>query len=501
MKNWLKVVIVSFVMLLIAGRTEVYAADEADTTAAKARIVEAMENFQAECDLSMYQISAKQIQSIFEDVLYNNPQLFYVDNHFNYTYVSSSNTILTLKMNYEGGAGNAKSMVKKYNAKRVEIASGIDKSWSELEKLLYIHDYICANCVYDSGNAKDDAYDMLIGGSASCQGYSKAFKQLANDMGITCTLVNSSTIDHQWNYVVMNGKYYYIDVTWDDLVPDLQGRIVHTHFLKSYSAIMSDGMHNKAVKDLYAKDGSDVTKATSKTYDNYFWKNVNTAFYNIGGKWYTVNANGRISCYTCNGKSMKLSRKITTVTDKWYVWKSTKNFYTIKYVGFSAYDGHLYYSTTNAVYHLNLTSGKSTKVYSLSKANAKKGYIYGMCIADDGTVRITLGTSGATEGTVRKAFQLKTLQKPVIKNLKKTKKGIKVKWSKVKNASGYYVYARAGSGKWKKIATVKGAGKVTYVDTTAVKKKTYRYKVYAYYKCPAGKVASGASAAKKLKRS
>ena len=60
------------------------------------------------------------------------------------------------------------------------------------------------------------------------------------------------------------------------------------------------------------------------------------------------------------------------------------------------------------------------------------------------------------------------------------KTGITVKWGKNAKASGYYVYRKAGSGAWKKIATVQGAAKVTYLDKSAKKGTTYAYRAVAY---------------------
>lgn len=75
--------------------------------------------------------------------------------------------------------------------------------------------------------------------------------------------------------------------------------------------------------------------------------------------------------------------------------------------------------------------------------------------------------------------KLKTPKVPKLANLKS---GIRITWTKVPNASGYYVYRKTVNGTWKKIATVKGNKKVTYTDK-AVKNKNgvrYFYSIQAY---------------------
>lgn len=57
-----------------------------------------------------------------------------------------------------------------------------------------------------------------------------------------------------------------------------------------------------------------------------------------------------------------------------------------------------------------------------------------------------------------------------------------IKWNKVANADGYYVWRKASGKKWIKIATVKGIGKVSYIDKTVKKKDgvKYTYSIQAY---------------------
>lgn len=73
------------------------------------------------------------------------------------------------------------------------------------------------------------------------------------------------------------------------------------------------------------------------------------------------------------------------------------------------------------------------------------------------------------------------LDNPELLSAKSGKKGVTAKWETVKGASGYYVYRKEGDGKYKKLTTVKGGTKNSYVDKSAKKGKTYTYRVKAYY--------------------
>lgn len=68
--------------------------------------------------------------------------------------------------------------------------------------------YEMAHCGY-SALIVNDSYQPV------CDGYSEAFKIVLDRMGIPCALPSSST--HMWNNVKMDdGRWYNVDVTWDD---------------------------------------------------------------------------------------------------------------------------------------------------------------------------------------------------------------------------------------------------------------------------------------------
>ena len=98
---------------------------------------------------------------------------------------------------------------------------------TDYEKEKYIHDYLSDNTEYSSdGNHAYTAYGALVQKKAVCEGYSKAFQYLCYRAGIQCLLVtgtsvnpmvkNSDPIAHSWNKVKLDGKYYNVDLTWDD---------------------------------------------------------------------------------------------------------------------------------------------------------------------------------------------------------------------------------------------------------------------------------------------
>lgn len=103
--------------------------------------------------------------------------------------------------------------------KITEIVSEADNYDSLYLKEKFFNDYICDNTVYDeNATLSHTSYGCLISGKALCEGYSRAFKLLCNQVGIRCDLIygRSQNDDHMWNCVNINGNYNYVDVTWND---------------------------------------------------------------------------------------------------------------------------------------------------------------------------------------------------------------------------------------------------------------------------------------------
>ncbi len=119
-----------------------------------------------------------------------------------------------------------------------EMPSGLD----DYGKILYVHDKLVLGTDYDKIGAQSGksglwgtAYGCLVQGNAVCQGYAEAFQYIMNLLEIECGVCTGESINgsHAWNYVKLNGKYYWLDVTWDD--PDFGGEIdtpvIHSYFL------------------------------------------------------------------------------------------------------------------------------------------------------------------------------------------------------------------------------------------------------------------------------
>lgn len=142
----------------------------------------------------------------------------------------------------EGRKGYATFETVNTYLKMYEISSRIiEDGMSDREAVKAVHDWMVLNIAYDydnylKGKIPGESYEIegtINKGRAVCDGYSKTFRVFMNIQGINCVKISGEAGGggHAWNKVKVDGEYYYIDVTWDDPVPDRPGRVRYNYYL------------------------------------------------------------------------------------------------------------------------------------------------------------------------------------------------------------------------------------------------------------------------------
>lgn len=111
------------------------------------------------------------------------------------------------------------------------IESGIKETYSDLEKIIYIYNYLKKDIMYDPKYETESSDKIrtlrgLIFKQTVCAGYSIIFKELLDRQDIECEYVEGISLKdestgkknrgHAWNIVTLNGKKYGFDLTWEN---------------------------------------------------------------------------------------------------------------------------------------------------------------------------------------------------------------------------------------------------------------------------------------------
>ncbi len=187
-------------------------------------------------------ITFEEFVDISYAISYDHPELFYFEG-FNFDaswvddgngYFDSDEVITRVVFYLSPYIGEfTQTSIPVYNeAINTAISSGkavFDACTSRAELIKSFHDFICEKAVFDDVysaalekgttdylNVKGCAAGVFTGGGLCvCQAYAETFKLLCNMYHIPC--LTPVSYDHMWNAVELDdGKWYVVDVTWDD---------------------------------------------------------------------------------------------------------------------------------------------------------------------------------------------------------------------------------------------------------------------------------------------
>ncbi len=161
------------------------------------------------------------IDRIFQCVLMDHPELFYVEG---YTYRKYSKEDTTVAIQFSGtyslDAEQALSRNAEIEAQVQTLLADAAGLEGDYEKVKYVYETLIYHTEYDlSASDNQNIYSVFVNHKSVCQGYAKAVQYLLERMGVECALVFGTVENgegHAWNLVNVNGSYYYVDATWGD---------------------------------------------------------------------------------------------------------------------------------------------------------------------------------------------------------------------------------------------------------------------------------------------
>lgn len=161
------------------------------------------------------------IDRIFQCVLIDHPELFYVEG-YTYTKYNRGEKVLSIRFSGTYSMNREQALARKSEIEEAvsPILKESDSLSTEYEKVKYVYETVIKNTEYDLNSPDNqNIYSVFVNHRSVCQGYAKAVQYLLDRMGVECVLVQG-TVDtgegHAWNLVKVNGSYYYVDATWGD---------------------------------------------------------------------------------------------------------------------------------------------------------------------------------------------------------------------------------------------------------------------------------------------
>lgn len=196
---------------------------------------------------------------------FDNPELFYIDVTKMYLLTEITTRAFTKTYKVSIGGNGESYLADEFNSNEsvsfaisnvfecrreiIDKCNGLDT----ISKIKIVHDYLVETIEYDSeaGNNIYNIYGALINRKAVCEGYARACKYILDEMDIPCIIAcgvaknnMGNTESHAWNYIQLDGKWYALDVTWDDPIIPANATLTkdkkYAYFLKGANEFFAD---------------------------------------------------------------------------------------------------------------------------------------------------------------------------------------------------------------------------------------------------------------------
>jgi hypothetical protein len=267
-----------------------------------------------------------------------------------------------------------------------KILAAIPEDISDLEKILFLHDYLCTHYAYDGSHTSSNLYHILEHGHGVCQAYVYLYAYLLDALAIPNDFAISKEMNHIWNLVQVDGEWYHVDLTWDDPAVDQAGRALHTNFLRSDKGIAETGHHDWEAPYLCSSD----------LYEKSFLYDLTGAVLFTPYGAYGPRIHQRLL--------MQLDFRMLTATPvadlsqlRWPVWNRPGSLWKEQYVNLYS-DGFLiYFNGPDSVWSFDPELEELELLFSFDPS---EGYLYSLS-GDGHQLTCTVSTApGAAEQTV-----------------------------------------------------------------------------------------------------
>lgn len=345
-----------------SDETTLMAIEEDVKQALEEKLIAAWENMDTEVQLYPdIKIHRDDIIAYYSAVFFENPQYYYVIRSFGGSSNSAGYMGKLTKLSYSvDNMDTVRATWKEIEKATEEILFHITPDMTDFEKVMEVHDYMDLHYTYNIEDF-DQTYFIMLDRVGVCAAYAEAFQHMMNVLGIEGSIVTSDEMGHMWNLVKLDGRWYHMDVTWDDPTDNF-AMVVHEYSLLS----------TKALEQMGHSGFTSPYSAISTIYNDAPWRDERGGIVTIDGVLYMVESNNIVD---------ETGNIIYTNLDGgdgvWNV-KPVSGIKNEVFAGLCQINGILYFNTDRGICSYNPKT-KETKVVKEE---------YGICglYADGGTI-------------------------------------------------------------------------------------------------------------------
>lgn len=215
------------------------------------KVLESSFQYKEEVDVEEI-INESDLSHIMTSIFNDHPELFWIDTKYLYNYTKDGQ-VVKIKLYYNMPAANLNQSKNDFNVAAEQVIKHAQFYDSDLEKEKYVYQEL-QQMIYYKENAElnQSAYSALVNLATVCAGYSRAFQYIMQQLGITCYFCTGSVDSgmHAWNIININGEYYNVDLSWDDMLAENKTEPSFEYFNKTDRDFLIDHQRSELSEQL-----------------------------------------------------------------------------------------------------------------------------------------------------------------------------------------------------------------------------------------------------------
>jgi len=192
-----------------------------------------------------YKVTKEEFTMVLEATRRDHTEQFWMGTSYT-PYTNAYNIVEKIVPTYKMTGEELADAKVAFNQAIDSMIAQLTPGMSEYEMEKALHDMLANKVTYVSTPNAHNAYGALVEGYAVCEGYAEALQCLLQRVGIQSVEVfgygmNPSTgagEAHAWNIVRIDGKYYTVDLTWND--QDDQRTLFYAYFNQTSEVLSID---------------------------------------------------------------------------------------------------------------------------------------------------------------------------------------------------------------------------------------------------------------------
>ncbi|MCL2622000.1 MAG: hypothetical protein FWD32_03115, partial [Firmicutes bacterium] len=162
------------------------------------------------------------VQKIFNAVLLDHPEVFWVANTFVWhKQINITGIRQSIKPVYKYTKEQVAEHIKEIE--RIVASFKMGDCKTDYEKELFLHDLICNKVKYSNKPKLNSIIEAFIHKEANCTGIARTMKFLCDRFNIKACVLTGKGVEpstgieqlHAWNAIKLDNDWYHVDVTWN----------------------------------------------------------------------------------------------------------------------------------------------------------------------------------------------------------------------------------------------------------------------------------------------